>query len=285
MPRIFLIVSYPKSGNTWMRALLHSLRSGGEPVDINAIGAGVLPRTEFDWLFSVESSSLTPAEIAELRPPFVREWANRRSQDTVLLKAHEANLPWPGTTVLPYPPDAVAGVVHIVRDPRDVTISYSGQLDRSIDKAIDVLANPAWMVAGQRNTVSNQLPQLISSWSAHTASWLNAPGFNVRSVRYEDLLADTRAGLREIADFLGLVTSPDAIGRAVESASFANLQRQETVDGFRERPEWMPQFFRRGRAGEWRHTLTPEQVERIERDHREVMLRLGYFPNCNPSET
>ena len=77
MPRIFLLISYPKSGNTWLRALLESLRSGGAPIDINDMGSGVVPRLRFDALLSVESSSLTPAEIAEARPAFMRLWAER----------------------------------------------------------------------------------------------------------------------------------------------------------------------------------------------------------------
>jgi len=280
MPRIFLIVSYPKSGNTWMRALLGSLRSGGVPVDINDIGTGILPRLQFDWLFSVESSSLTLAEIAEVRPPFLREWAARAPAGTVLMKAHEANLPWPGTAVAPYPPDLIDGAIHIVRDPRDIAVSYAGQLGVPPDRTIEVMADPGWFVAGQRSRLSEQLPQLISTWSAHVSSWLDAPDFNVCTVRYEDLLADTPAKLTEIAGFLGLDTNAEAVTRAVDNARFENLQRQEAAAGFREKPDWMPRFFRRGQAGGWRDSLTPGQAARIERDHGETMMRLGYLPEA-----
>ena len=278
MPHIFLIVSYPKSGNTWMRALLQSLLSGGSPLDINAIDVGaMLPRVRFDWFFSVESSSLTAAEISELRPRFLREWAAGAPDETVLMKAHEANLPWPGTSVSPYPPDLIAGAIHIVRDPRDVAVSYTATVALSLDRTIDLLADPDWTLSRQRNRLSFQLPQRISSWSAHVSSWLDAPDFNVCTVRYEDLLADTPAKLTEVAGFLGLDATADAIERAVESARFDNLQRQEAAAGFRENAAWVPRFFRRGQAGGWRDSLTPEQAARIERDHSEIMQRLRYL--------
>ena len=39
MGRIIWLASYPKSGNTWMRAFLHNLlRNPGESYDINRLG-------------------------------------------------------------------------------------------------------------------------------------------------------------------------------------------------------------------------------------------------------
>ena len=84
------------------------------------------------------------------------------------------------------------------------------------------------------------------------------------------------AGWPGSPSFLGLDSNHDAIARAVEAADFQNLQRQEAASGFRERPEGMPRFFRRGRAGGWRDSLTPLQAARIEQDHGELMDSLNY---------
>ena len=37
-------------------------------------------------------------------------------------------------------------------------------------------------------------------------------------------------------------------------------------------------FFREGRAGQWKEVLTQAQVDRIVRDHGEQMARFGYLP-------
>jgi hypothetical protein len=276
MPRIFLLISYPKSGNTWLRALLESLRSGGAPIDINDMGSGVVPRLRFDALLSVESSSLTPAEIAEARPAFMRLWAAENPDQAIFAKAHEANLPFPGTGAAPYPPETISAAIHIVRDPRDVAVSLASHLGRSVNEVIATMADPCQTVSRQRVHLSDQMPQLVSTWTAHARSWLGAPGFRIMTIRYEDLAADTPAQLAGIAGFLGLDSNHDAIARAVEAADFQNLQRQEAASGFRERPEGMPRFFRRGRAGGWRDSLTPLQAARIEQDHGELMDSLNY---------
>ena len=278
MPRVFLLVSYPKSGNTWLRALLTALRSERADLDINDMGEiALLARKDFDAVLLVESSSLTAAEIAEARPAFMRRWAREKPSETLLVKVHEANLPYPGTVVCPYPPDSVAGVVYLIRDPRDVAVSLASHYSLPVDEVIGIMAKSRFVISRGQNSLSDQLPQLASTWSAHVASWLDARDFNLHPVRYEELLADTPARLMEIARFLDLNATPETVARAVSSASFQNLQRQEAAAGFRERPDAMPRFFRRGEAGGWHDSLTPSQVARIEHDHRETMIRLGYL--------
>ncbi|MCI5132636.1 MAG: hypothetical protein D3904_14255, partial [Candidatus Electrothrix sp. EH2] len=58
---------------------------------------------------------------------------------------------------------------------------------------------------------------------------------------------------------------------------FALLKEQEEQGNFKERPANAPCFFRKGMAGDWQEQLTEEQVERIIRDHGEVMRRFGYL--------
>jgi hypothetical protein len=49
--------------------------------------------------------------------------------------------------------------------------------------------------------------------------------------------------------------------------------------GFRERPPNADQnFFREGRAGQWKEVLTRAQIDRVVRDHGEQMQRFGYWP-------
>ena len=64
---------------------------------------------------------------------------------------------------------------------------------------------------------------------------------------------------------------------AIERSSFEELKKQEDEEGYKEKPDSAPRFFRSGKAGEWRHELTPAQVTKIVRDHHEQMRRFGYL--------
>ena len=70
MAGIIWLASYPKSGNTWLRAFLTSFQSGGQPVDINSMAGGPIAsaRKRFDDAMGVEASELTQEEIDRYRP-------------------------------------------------------------------------------------------------------------------------------------------------------------------------------------------------------------------------
>lgn len=88
--------------------------------------------------------------------------------------------------------------IYLVRDVRDVALSFrklrtvEGFEEESFEEFLARFVKGA--VAG------------YGSWQAHVSSWLSASdlGAEVMVVRYEDLIDDTVAMLREIVDFLGL---------------------------------------------------------------------------------
>ena len=64
---------------------------------------------------------------------------------------------------------------------------------------------------------------------------------------------------------------------ALLRSSFISLQSQERSGGFRERILSDRAFFREGKAGAWRNTLSESQVKRIVGRHGAVMQRFGYL--------
>ncbi len=270
MTGIWWLASYPKSGNTWVRAFLASLRRDGGAVDLNALDIPIAAaRPWFDHVAGVPSSLLTDAEIEAVRPACYRVLA-AEATEPLILKVHDA---WQPAL---FPVDATAGVVCIVRDPRDVAVSFAHHLGKTIDEAIAAMADPANTIARTGPGLAAQLPQRLSSWSAHVESWLDGPGVPVHLLRYEHMAADPASRLGGVARFVGLEASAEAVAIAVAASRFDTLQAQEAGAGFIERPARMAQFFRRGVAGGWRDSLTPAQANRIVRDHGPMMARLGY---------
>ena len=174
-----------------------------------------------------------------------------------------------------FPPSLTLGAVYLVRDPRDVAVSYAHHMNWTVDQAIGFMADPLAIIALNRRRMAQQLPQRLSSWSQHVESWLDAP-IRVLPIKYEDMLADPIASFGEIAHFLGFDAAPALVEAAVNSVSFERLRATEDKAGFAERMPGSDRFFRRGIAGGWRDSLSPEQIARIEADHGSMMRSLGY---------
>ena len=280
MTKFILLASYPKSGNTWVRAVLDSLMRGGAEVDINAELAGTTnaaDRRAFDREMGVEASDLTEDEINRARPLL---WPLIKASDgrAPMIKIHDSMIP-PGPGYSPlFPVEAIAAAIYVARDPRDVAVSFAHHFGTSIDEAITWMADATTTLDRVEDSLPSQLPQFLSSWSRHVESWLDCPGLPLHLTRYEDLSSDPLLAVTAFANFLGLEADGAAVAAAVAATRFDTLRAQENAAGFREREPHMDRFFRRGIAGGWRDSLTPAQAARIEADHGAVMGRLGYLP-------
>ncbi len=277
MNGFYWLASYPKSGNTWLRLFLESLAKGGKTYDINSLEKDIRPsslRWDFDRILDIESSDMTDDEVADARP---RQYELEATDATgpLLRKVHDAwNLTPSGEPL--FPREVTLGAVYIVRDPRDVAVSYTHHLGKSTDYAIADMANPMSTLGKTHRRLLIQLPQRLCSWSEHVESWLSAP-IKLHLIRYEDMQAQSMDTFSEVARFLGFDSSPDKIAQAVEAVRFDRLQSAEAKSGFLDRLPHQERFFRKGVAGGWRDSLSIAQVKRIEFDHGAVMKKLGYL--------
>lgn len=278
MARIVWLASYPKSGNTWMRALLTNYRRDtDEPADVNRLegGPSAGARVWFDEWAGVEASAL-PAEVVERLRSGVYRCLAREAEDILFMKVHDA---WRcsdrGEPV--FPADVTAGVVYIVRNPLDVAVSYAGHYGIDVAEAVERMCDPEHTLAGSKRSLSEQLPQPTRDWKRHVTSWLDESGLAVHLVRYEDLRVDPEGVFAGVVRFAGLPFDPERIAKAVRFSQFAELQRQEREAGFRERSAGASvPFFRRGESGSWRDELAPALAARLIDAHGEMMLRMGY---------
>jgi aryl sulfotransferase len=271
------IASYPKSGNTWVRILLSNLVHGADdrPEDINNLSLhdGIAgSRRIFEDQTLVDSGLLRPCEIEGLRPSVHDAYA--ASNTAAFVKAHDAWTYLPDGT--PLLGRGARAALYLVRDPRDVAVSFAFFQAVSLDHTIEQMNRPGTSFASD-----SQVRQRVDDWSGHVRGWLDQTDLPVHLIRYEDLQADTPSVLRRALHFLGAsfeseAAEEDSIARAVRHASFAELQRQERENGFIERSTRQELFFRQGRVGDWRRHLSEAQVRRIESAHAPTMTRLGY---------
>lgn len=275
MGGLLWLASYPKSGNTWLRAFLHNLmRNPDQPYDINKLMDMTVSdsATGFYRKFDPRPwTDYTREDIAKLRPLVHRE-LTKAAPDTVFVKTHNALLEDQGVAVITM--EVTAGAIYIVRNPLDVAISYAHHLAISIDETIDLMRTPGAMTVPSEKHVS----EFMGTWSQHVESWTGRPNPRLHVARYEDMQDSPAKAFGGIARFLGLNPPRDRLEKAIKQSSFKVLSTQEKAKGFVERPEKAEAFFRKGEAGQWRRDLTPEQVKRIVDDHRDQMARFGYVP-------
>ena len=300
---IVWLASYPKSGNTWFRALLTNYLQGGPSASINAlVGAWKAnDRDLFNELVGLDSSELTADELLRHRLAFHALLAEALPSPT-FMKVHEAFLPVPAPRSAAASPDrwlfsgVEAAVVYLVRNPLDVAVSYAHHRNRSIDDAIEQMNSPHAVENGQRGGLGRLIPQPLATWSGHVSSWLGQHELPVHVVKYEDLVAAPTAAfdaaLRFIerhypefpADAAAKGRMPQnakqrtaALATAVDHAAFRHLQTQEAREGFYEKQPTALSFFRAGAVGDWREALTATQVHSLVEAHGAVMAQLGYL--------
>jgi aryl sulfotransferase len=269
------LASYPKCGNTWLRSFLDAYFHADAQVDLNALETPTVAlRVRLDAALAIDTADLYPQEVRDLLPIALRVWAELPGGPH-FVKVHDAyGLTRQGLPV--FPPEVTRGVVHLVRDPRDVVLSLRHHWGATVDDTVRRLNNPNEWVALGRNGPDAQVPQWLSSWSAHAQSWLDAPLPRL-TLRYEDMLTAPHHCFRQILAFCQVTLDEAKLNKAVDATSFARLQAKEAEGGFRERPaKASAPLFRAGRAGGWRDVLTPQQVAAIVDAHGDMMRRLGY---------
>jgi hypothetical protein len=279
MPKIFWVASYPKSGNTWMRAFLaNMLLAKDRPLSLNEIGEACASEANIYWYTPLLKDS--DAEIDSLGPERLMELRQRAQQrivgvnkNDVFIKTHNFNGMYLGYPLIR--PEHTMGAVYIVRDPRDVVVSAADHWGLPIDEMIKALAAPETETAPMPG---RQVFEKLSSWSGHVHSWTGGKQrWPTLVFRYEDLLADPVKYFGQLAKSLGLAKDPARVRQVVEWTSFKQLRTMENQEGFIERSDHSERFFRAGKSGQWRQHLTAGQVARIEHDHGEQMRRFGYL--------
>jgi len=279
MGGIIWLASYPKSGNTWMRAFLHNLLTNAKkPVEPNDLDKFTIGNKAAGWYEPYAGgkslAELTEAELAKFRPLVHRDFT-LASQDTVFVKTHA----YLGADDLGVPLISMqytAGAIYIVRNPLDVCLSMMPHFGCGADEAIDYLGFIRNSMGGGDG---ESITEPVSTWSLHVKSWTGDPNPQLLAVRYEDMLDNPLVAFGNVCRFLGLKPPHERLERAIKFSSFEMLRKLEEQKGFKERSETAQRFFRDGRKDQWREKLTDAQVRRVVAEHGEQMRRFRYVPD------
>jgi hypothetical protein len=233
-----LTVAYPKSGSTWLRFLLASAFAGRS--------------MDFDVV-----SEFSPPVGYHRKAPQLLPGGGR------IIKSHE-----------PYRAVVLGGrprVLYLVRDGRDVAISYFHYLKRrgapweDLDEFIDPF------LAGR---VAPYGP-----WQTHVAAWLTQiqrrPEHGM-VVRYEDMLADTLGTMLAVNDHFDLGADKERLARAVEGSSVERMRQAEQVSVRFGGATAASPLVRAAQSDQWRSVFSPAAAAKFEQQAREALDLAGY---------
>ena len=219
-----VIGSYPRSGTTWLQMIMYQIVGGGK-VDFEHISE-VSPY--------LERSLMTRRDLSSLPSPRI-------------LKTH-----------LDYTkvPKGSAHYIYVYRNCEDVLLSNFHFLVSHGGFRADFAKFFNMFVEGK-------VPG--GSWVKHVSDWKrNSARLPVHFVRYEDLIADFKSCVAQIATFCGYPIAESNWPLLEEHCSFAFMKKHEDKfdhmnEVLRERGFVPGQFVREGKVGSGSAALTKEQ--------------------------
>jgi len=264
---IVWLASYPKSGNTWARALVEAYVKGS--VDINKMSTCIGDNVPYFYNTVSPGLELTPEIIRLLRPAALLHLKALEACKPLIVKTHHANVVVDEMGMIPV--GLTKGAVYIIRDPRDVVLSYAKHFNYSVDEAIAALADP------HRVIVDEPFEHILGSYSLHVKSWTCEQEYPILLVRYEKMLSDPYETFGGMLSFMGFDIYEERLRRAIDLCDISQLRAQEAEKGFKERRNGET-FFNSGRAGGWESGLTNAQSQQIITNHEDVFNE--FYPSA-----
>jgi len=232
------LVSFPRSGNTWMRFLLANLLYPEEDVNYKSLN--------------------------RLAPDFHqhKHWEALGVRKPLVIKSHYVWMP------------RYEKVIYIYRDVRDVALSHyyfshvkrnegREEKERTFGEYLEKVfiegepwGRPPW-----------------GGWDRHVWFWASGkPDVPFILIKYEELWQHPYEELKRIIEFLGVDVKHTAdIQIVINKSNFDELEKIRARDGVHPKAKGL-----RGRPGGWKKNLTEEQKELIWKEFGRTMERLGY---------
>lgn len=264
-----VLVSQPKSGTTWLKALVFSIVNRSR--------------------FGISNTPLLTSNPHELVPSFEFQLYGSK------LRPNLDGLAEPRlfATHIPYPslPECIKRsdyrIIYICRNPLDTVVSswhFFLEMARLEDK-------PEWSLEEHFETYCQGTSSFGPFWDHMMGYWkmsLEWPS-KVLFLKYEDLTEDTVVHLKRVAEFVGLpfTEEEEEAGVIEEIAKMCSLKTLKDLEVNKSgKVAWTIEmekrsFFRKGEVGDWINHLTPSMVDRLNSIIQEKMSPFGLeFKTC-----
>lgn len=242
-PDDVVIVSYPRSGSTWLRFIMaHLIKdmipNGPPEVDFSTLSLTVPAISELSGSAGIDFEALPSPRIMRSHSRYSHKFPR---------------------------------VIYLMRDGRDVLVSfyyYFKKMDGFNDTLYEFLCGAARKVK-------------FGEWDEHVNSWIyqNHSLSNLCLVRYEDILCDPFREVGKLVHFIGLHPTAEQIRKAIEKSSFDKMKQIEEKKGLGpilDKGDPQIRFIRKGGSSNWREYLGEKEKALIKERYGNALIRAGY---------
>ena len=278
------LASYPKSGNTLLRAMLSAYFFSDDG------------NFKFDHIKSIkqfpQAELFTKLKINLSNNEMIKNYINVQSSVNIknsiqFSKTHSSffNINNSKFTDL----NNTLGVLYIVRDPRNVVTSFAKFNCKSVSDSADYLIKENYLQHDIPYDKTKKFYIRIGSWKENYNSWkeLRSQG-RYLLIKYEDLVDSKEAIFIKILKFVcklsnsKFILNQKKIDNVIKSTSFEKMRDLEKNLGFEE-AKINPangekiNFFNLGKKNNWQNLLDGNIRKKIEKSFENEMKELGYL--------
>ncbi len=282
---IIWLASYPKSGNTYVRAFLSAyyFSENGE-FDFSQISK--IDQFPHEKFFNEKVNSISEASKQWI--PIQKEI--NKDKKIRFLKTHSFLGNYQGNQFTSS--ETSLGAIYIVRDPRNVITSLKNHYSLDDAKALEMIMDKTRSLMS--NNGSHASLTYISSWAENYLSWLRNNQFRRLFIKYEDLITNKYETFRDIIVFTNtLMNRVDGVNKsklqkAIETTNFDILKKKELSETFnglesnfknwrKFHSENKNLFFNLGPENNWKKILNTKISKEIEINFKKQMEELEYL--------
>ena len=282
---IIWLASYPKSGNTYVRAFLSAYYfSQNGQFDFNQISN--IEQFPHEKFFKQKVNSIS--EASKQWVPIQKEI--NKDKKIRFFKTHSFLGNYQGNEFTS--PETTLGAIYIVRDPRNVLTSLKNHYSFDDDRALKMITDKTRSLMS--NNGSHASLNFISSWAENYLSWFRNNQFRRLFVKYEDLITNKYETFRDIIVFTNTLMNrvegvdKSKLQKAIETTNFDVLKKKEvseTFDGsessFKSWRKFHSEnknlFFNLGPENNWEKILDLKTQKEIEANFKNEMSELNYI--------